>query len=145
MAEPADLLASWQAALRELAGITASLASAPVSVAGQLNSPLQRQAELVETILARQLEFERELVSHLLAPAGAVLELVDQTSEALESQVKAFQAVSSSFAQIAELLQQQVERLQFVRDSVRDPVSTLQAATGEMLKARPRREPDAAQ
>ena len=137
MAEPADLLASWQKALGELAGVTASLVSAPVGVAGQLNTPLQRQAELVETILERQLEFERELIGRVLAPAGTLLELVDQTSEALESQMKAFRAVATSFVQIADLLEQQSERLRIARNSVRDPVSALRAASSELLKTRP--------
>lgn len=136
MAEPADLLASWQKAIGELAGVTASLVSAPVGVAGQLSPPLQRQAELVETILERQLEFERELIRRVVAPAGTLLELVDQTSEALESQMKAFRAAAGSFSQIADLLEQQAERLRFARDSVRDPVSALRAAGGEVLKTR---------
>lgn len=136
MAEPADLLASWQNALGELAGVTASLVSAPVGVAGQVGRPLQRQAELVETILERQLAFERELFGRLLAPAETLLELADQTSEALESQMKAFRAVATSFGQIADLLEQQAERLQLARDSVRDPVAALRAAGGELLKTR---------
>ena len=136
MAEPVDLLASWQNALGELAGVTASLVSAPVGIAGQLNTPLQRQAELVETILERQLEFERELIGRLLAPAGTLLELADQTGQALESQMTAFRAVATSFGQIADLLEQQAERLQLARDTVRDPVSALHAAGSELLKTR---------
>jgi len=142
MAEPADLLASWQKALQELAGVTASLVSAPVGLAGQANAPLQRQAELVETILQRQLDFEREFVARLLAPAGTLLDLADQTSEALESQMEAFRAVAKSFAQIADLLEGQVGRLQLARDSVRDPVSALRAASGELLKTRSGQAPD---
>jgi hypothetical protein len=140
MAEPADLLASWQKALGELAGVTASVVSAPVGLAGQLSGPLQRQAQLVETILERQLAFERELVGRLLAPAGSVLNLVEQTSEALDAQVKAFRTASASFAQIADLLEQQAQALRFAHESVRDPVSALRAAGGELLKNR--REPD---
>ena len=134
MAEPVDLLASSQKALQELAGVTASLVSAPIGVAGQLNAPLQQQAELVQTILQRQLDFERELVARLLAPAGTLLDLANQTSEALESQMQAFRAVAKSFTQIADLLEGQVERLQLARDSVRDPLSALRAASGELLK-----------
>ena len=140
MAEPADLLASWQKALGELAGVTASLVSTPVGIAGPLNTPLQRQAELVETILERQLEFERELIARVLAPAGTLLDLADQTSEALDSQMKAFRAVAKSFAQIADLLEQQAERLRLAQDSVRDPVSALRAAGSELLKTRPKPE-----
>jgi hypothetical protein len=140
MAEPADLLASWQKALGELAGVTASVVSAPVGLAGQLSGPLQRQAQLVETILERQLAFERELVGRLLAPAGNVLNLVEQTSEALDAQVKAFRTASASFAQIADLLEQQAQALRFAHESVRDPVSALRAAGGELLKNH--REPD---
>ena len=56
--------------------------------------------------------------------------------------MKAFRAVAKSFAQIADLLEGQVERLQLARDSVRDPVSALRAASGELLKTRSGQAPD---
>ena len=57
MADPADLLKAWQHAIRDLGAIAASLASA----ASDLVRPLQNQAELLQQVLQRQLEYEREL------------------------------------------------------------------------------------
>ena len=61
MADPADLLKAWQHAIRDLGAIAASLASGPAAAASDLVRPLQNQAELLQQVLQRQLEFEREL------------------------------------------------------------------------------------
>ena len=60
MADPAELLKAWQHAIRDLGGAAASLASGPAGAASDLVRPLQHQAELLQQVLQRQLEFERE-------------------------------------------------------------------------------------
>jgi hypothetical protein len=137
MPEPVDVLSAWQTAIRELGGVTTKLVTAPVGLAGPLGDQLQQQAKLVETILERQLEFDRELVGRLVAPAAAVLELADQTTAALEAQTTAFRAVATSFAQIADVLEKQAELLGLARDSVRGPISALRAARDELRPQEP--------
>lgn len=132
MPEPADLLKAWQDAIREVGGTAASLATGP---AGPLLRPLQRQAELLERILQRQLEFERELVGRVTAPAQAVLELVDQATTAMRGQAAAFRAAATSFDQAADLLEQQADLIDLTRQAVADPVGALRAA-GESLPGR---------
>jgi len=71
MADPADLLKAWQHAIRDLGGVATSLASGLAGAASDLVRPLQHQAELLQQVLQRQLEFERELVgapSHRCTP-----------------------------------------------------------------------------
>ena len=80
MADPADLLKAWQHAIRDLGGVTASLASGPAGAASDLVRPLQHQAELLQQVLQRQLQFERELVSRAVAPLHAAQELIDQAT-----------------------------------------------------------------
>ena len=80
MADPADLLRAWQNAIRDVGGVPASLAAGSAGVAGDLLRPLQRQGELLQQVLQRQLEFERELVSRAVAPLRASLDLVDQAT-----------------------------------------------------------------
>ena len=77
MADPADLLKAWQHAIRDLGGAAASLASGPAGAASDLVRPLQHQAELLQQVLQRQLEFERELVGRAAAPLHAAQDLVD--------------------------------------------------------------------
>ena len=80
MADPADLLKAWQHAIRDLGGVAASLASGPAGAASDVVRPLQRQAELLQQVLQRQLEFERELVGRATAPLHAAQDLIDQAT-----------------------------------------------------------------
>ena len=86
MAESTDLLAPLRASIRELGKLGGALVSAPPEVAEQLAAPLQRQAELLEQILQRQLEFERDLVGRMVAPSGALLHVFENTAVAMRAQ-----------------------------------------------------------
>jgi hypothetical protein len=86
MADPADLLKAWQHAIRDLGGVAASLASGPAAAASDLVRPLQHQAELLQQVLQRQLEFERELVGRAAAPLHAAQDLVDQATGTFRAQ-----------------------------------------------------------
>lgn len=59
MADPTDLLNAWQEAIHEIGGAAASAVSGPAGRAGDLLAPLQRQIELLQQMVQRQLEFER--------------------------------------------------------------------------------------
>ena len=85
MADPAELLKAWQHAIRDLGGAAASLASGPAGAASDLVRPLQHQAELLQQVLQRQLEFERELVGRAAAPLHAAQDLVDQATGTLRA------------------------------------------------------------
>ena len=104
MPNPNDLLKAWQDAIGEVGGAAASLVSGPAGVAGDLLAPLQRQAEQLERVLQRQLEFEREVLGRAAAPARAALEIFEQTTVALQAQAKAFRAAAASFSQVADLI-----------------------------------------
>ena len=80
MADLADLLKAWQHAIRDLGGVAASLASSPTGAASDLVRPLQHQAELLQQVRQRQLEFERELIRRATAPLHAAQDLVDQAT-----------------------------------------------------------------
>ena len=143
MAEPADLLGPVRASIRELSKLGGALVSAPPEVAQQLTVPLQRQAELLEQILQRQLEFERDLVGRVLAPASTLFDVIEQTTVAMEAQTTAYRAAATSFIQIADLIEQQAELLRLASQSVRDPVAAMRAV-GDELRANLGPEPGAA-
>jgi hypothetical protein len=88
MADPADLLKAWQHAIRDLGGVATSLASGPAGAAGDLVRPLQHQAELLQQVLQRQLEFEfeRDLLGRATAPLHAAQDLVDQATGTFRAQ-----------------------------------------------------------
>jgi hypothetical protein len=128
MPDPRELLRACQDAIRDIAGTTASAASAPADAVGQVLGPLHRQAELLEQVVQRQLDLERELVDLALAPARGALDLLDQATAAMRAEAKAFRMASGSLGQAADLLEQQVELLEGAIGIVRDPVAALRSA-----------------
>ncbi len=121
----ADLLRAWQKAIRDVGG---ALASVPADVAGDLVRPLQHQADLVQQVLQRQLDFERELLSRATAPLHTSLELIDQAAATLHAQATSFRAASTTFHQLASLMDQQADLLQRAGATMRDPLSPFRSA-----------------
>ncbi len=85
--------------------------------------PLQHQAELVQQVLERQLDFERELLNRATAPLHTTLELMDQATETLHAQAISFRAAAATFHQLASLMDQQADLLQRAGATMRDPLS----------------------
>jgi ABC-type transporter Mla subunit MlaD len=131
MADPSDLLNAWQDAIRELGRAAGAFVSRPAGVAGDLLEPFQRQAEQLERVLQRQLEFERDLLERVVAPARAALDLVDQATAAFRAQAVAFRAASVSFGQLADLMEQQAELVERASATIRDPVAALRSAAAQ--------------
>jgi hypothetical protein len=132
MADPADLLKAWQNAIRDVGGVAASLASAPAGVATDVLRPLQHQAELLEQVLQRQLDFERELLSRVVAPLHGTLELIDQATGTLHAQATSFRAAATTFHQLAALMDQQADLLDRTGATIRDPIAIFRS-TGDEL------------
>jgi flagellar motor switch protein FliG len=137
MADPGELLRACQDAIREVAKTTASVASVPADLAGQVLGPLQRQAELLERVVERQLEFERELADRALAPARSVLDLVHQATAGMHAEASAFRMASASLGQVADLLEQQAQLLEDATGIVRDPLAALRSAGGALGNPNP--------
>jgi methyl-accepting chemotaxis protein len=132
MADPADLLKAWQNAIRDVGGVAASLASGPAGVAGDLMRPLQHQAEVLEQVLQRQLDFERELLNRAAAPLHSTLELIDQVTGTLHAQATSFRAASTSFHQLAALMDQQADLLERAGNTMRDPLAAFRSTGGQL-------------
>jgi hypothetical protein len=113
MADPADLLSAWQDAIRQLGKATASVTGAPT--------------ELVEQVMRRQIEFERELTRRLLAPVGTVIDALEQTSSAMRTQAEAFSAASKAFKQASELVEVQAAMLERTTQALRAPAELVRA------------------
>ncbi len=133
MADPADLLQAWQHALRDVVGAAGSLASGRAGAAGDLLRPLQHQAELLQHVLQRQLEFERELLGRAVAPLRAAQELADQATETLHEQATSFRAASKTFGQLAGLMDQQADLLERAGTTIRDPLAAFRSTGDEVL------------
>jgi len=141
MADPTDLLRAWQNAIRDLGGVAGSLAAGSAGMAGDLPRRLQHQAELLQQVLQRQLEFERELVSRAVAPLRTSLDLVDQATGNFHEQAATFRGASKTFAQLADVMEQQARLLDRASATLRDPAAVFRSTGEDTLysKQRPTR------
>lgn len=124
---------AWQRAIRDLGGVASSLASGPAGAASDLVRPLQHQAELLQQVLQRQLEFERELVGRAAAPLHAARDLVDQATGTFRAQATSFRAASTTFSQLAALMDQQADLLERSGSLLRDPFVAFRSADEEPI------------
>ncbi len=125
--EAADLFRAWESAVREVGSLAGQVVQNTAGMTGSIAAPFQRQAELLEQIVSRQIELEKELVAVLTMPARAVLDLGSQTSEAMAAQARAFRAAAQGLAQAADLIEQQAELVGTAIGTIRDPLNALRS------------------
>jgi hypothetical protein len=107
MADARDLLNAWQDALKGIRGVASPATGA------------------LEHVLRRQMDFERQLVSRVLAPLS-----VEGTAKAMRTQADAFEAAAAAFKQSAELLDVQASMLEKAIEALRDPADFVRSAGG---------------
>lgn len=141
---PTDLLQAWRDVIGELRSAAAPVTDVPEDVLRRLLAPLQAQAEFLEHAVQRQLEFDRAVLGGVLAPAGVLLEVLDQSAAAMRTQAKAFDAAATSFRQASDVLELQASLLERAGESLREPTQVLKAAGGIVRRDRDRgpAEPD---
>jgi hypothetical protein len=120
MPEPADLLSAWQEAIRQLGRATAPLTGPPV--------------ELLEQVMRRQVDFEKEMVGRMLAPVNTVIEALEQTSSAMHAQAQAFQAAAKAFKQAGELVEVQATMLERTTQALKAPAELVRSVSPERRK-----------
>lgn len=118
MPEPHDLLTSYRQMLRTLRH--------GAGPAGALFAPLELSADLLEQLLSRQHDLETQLAA-ALQPLRAVSGLAHDAPAALRTQARAFEAASVSFAQAAQLMNQQADLLERTVAALDLPASLLRS------------------
>jgi hypothetical protein len=112
MADAKDLLNAWQDAVRGIRG-----AASPAT-------------DALESVLRRQLDFERQLVGRAMAPLGVVLDSLEGMAKAMRTQADAFEAAAAAFQQSAALLDTQAALLEKSIEALRDPAEFVRSAGG---------------
>ncbi len=95
--------------------------------------PLQHQAELLQQVLQRQLEFERELVGRAAAPLHAAQDLVDRATGTFRAQATSFRAASTTFGELAGLMDQQADLLQRAGTLMHYPLTAFRSAGDDAI------------
>ena len=122
MPELPDLLAAWRDAAGQLHRAATAVADEAGHGAREVLAPLQRQSELVEQLLHRQLELEQERARRALAPALATAEALDKAPAAMRAQAAAFRTAAASFHQAADLLDVQAAAVDQTIGALQAPV-----------------------
>jgi uncharacterized protein YukE len=121
-----DLLREWQAAMRSLA----STATGHAEVPQQLLAPLQRQIELLQEIVERERQLQRELVDRVLGPADAVFDLLEQSGATLRQQAEALEQAGRALEETAVLVKGQAELFERTVRVLREPSEFARTAAG---------------
>src|SRR3954465_6566885 len=87
-------------------------------------------SELLEGVLSRQAELEKQVVGRVFAPLNIVVDSLEKTTAAMRTQAQAFNAASAAFKQSAELLEVQAATLEKATDALRDPADFVRTAGG---------------
>jgi len=117
MPDPADLFNAWQDAIRQLGRATAPVTGPSI--------------ELLEQVMRRQVDFEKELLGRMLAPVDTVVDALEQTSSAMHTQAEAFAAAAKAFKQASELVEVQAKMLERTTQALRAPAELVRAVRPE--------------
>ena len=125
MPEIPDPVGAWRDAAGQLQRVAGALADQAGHGARDVLGPLQRQSELIEQLLRRQLDLEQELARRALAPARATVEALNKAPDTMRAQAGAFRTAAAAFQQAAELLDLQAAAIE---ESIRAITAPLDVA-----------------
>jgi hypothetical protein len=138
---PSDIVRAWEEAIRHLREAASPVAGPAEELAQRLLVPVRQQAEVLEQVVRRQVEMERDIAARALAPVDAVLGALEQTAEVVRAQARAFEMAAVSFRQASELLDVQATALEQAVRSVRDPLGAVRAAGERVVRREERGDP----
>lgn len=118
MADSSDLIRAWREVTQQVRGVASGIAG---QVPQEVLNPLQRQADVIEQLIRRQIDLEHEVVRRALAPAEATVNALAAAPDAMRAQATAFRAAATSFNQAADLLELQATALEQALSALRAP------------------------
>ena len=94
----------------------------------QLLEPMRREVALVQEVLEREREFQREVTSQIVAPVDAVFDLLQETGSMLERQAEALEAAGAALMETAALVKGQAALFERTVGTLRRPVDLAKSA-----------------
>lgn len=131
-----DLLREWR---RMMDSVVASATSigAGAEIPRQLLEPMQRQLELVQEVIERERNLQRQLAGRLIAPVDAIFDLLEESGAAFRKQAEALESAGRALEEAARLVKSQAELFERTVGALREPAEVAKAAAG--LDRRPRK------
>jgi hypothetical protein len=131
-----DLLGEWR---RLMDGLMSSAASVgkQAELPRQLLEPMQRQVQLVQEVIERERELQRQIAGRVLAPVDAMFDVLAESSVMLRRQAEALEAAGRALEESAGLVKTQAELFDRAIGIIREPTELAKSAVG--LERKPRR------
>ena len=119
--------------------VVASAASAGsrAELPRQLVEPMQRQLELVQEVIERERRLQKQIAGHLLSPADAIFDLLEESGLMLHRQAEALESAGRALEETAGLMKNQAQLFERTVGAMRAPTELAKAAAG--LDRRPRK------
>ena len=96
----------------------------------QLVEPLQRQLELLQQVVERERQLQREVAGRLAAPFDAVFDLLEESAATLGKQAEALEAAGQALKETAGLVKTQAALFERTVGVLREPTELAKAAAG---------------
>jgi hypothetical protein len=111
-----------------------------VELPRQLLDPIQRQLELLQQVVERERQLQRDVAGRLAAPFDALFDLLEESAVTLGKQADALEAAGRALQETAGLVKAQADLFERTVGVLREPTELAKAAAGlERGKKRPRK------
>lgn len=111
----------------------------PTELSRQFLEVTQRQFELVQAVIERERDMQRQVAGRLLAPVDAVFDLLAESGAMLRRQAEALEAAGRALEDAAGLIKTQAELFERTIGILREPAELAKAAAGLEREPRKRR------
>lgn len=124
-----------------------SVVESAASVAGRGEVPqklleaMQHQLKLVEAVIEREKDLQRDLAARLAAPVDAVFDLLEESGATLRRQAEALEAAGRALEETATLMKRQAELFEGTIAKLREPTELARTVAGLERRDRTEAEP----
>jgi hypothetical protein len=91
---------------------------------------MRRQLELMQEVIDREQQVQRELASRVVAPFDAIFDLLEQTGGALRGQAEALASAGQALQDTARLVESQADLFERTIGVLRQPTELAKSAAG---------------
>jgi hypothetical protein len=124
-----DLLEEWRGVMESLLA-SAGAATGRSEMPRELLGAMRRQLELMQEVIDREQQVQRELASRVVAPFDAIFDLLEQTGGALRGQAEALASAGQALQDTARLVESQADLFERTIGVLRQPTELAKSAAG---------------
>ena len=124
-----ELLEEWRGVMESLLASAGAVTGRP-EISHELLGAMHRQLELMQQVLDRERQLQRELASRVAAPFDAAFDLLEQTGASLRGQAEALASAGQALQDTARLIETQADLFERAIGVLRQPSELAKSAAG---------------